>query len=154
MSFDFRIGGDAQQTYATSTAKNAAAEETEIQSTRLTMGKSADGDTVSISQAGQDKLAAMTSMESSSEATGESSESSNSIDDQIQKIQEQIEKVKEEIEKLQKDPEKNKDQIAAKQNELMQLQGQLVELQDQKSQASGTNASGGTRAEGMSNSLT
>lgn len=102
MSFDFRIGGDAQQTYATSTAKNAAAEETEIQSTRLTMGKSADGDTVSISQAGQDKLAAMTSMESSSEATGESSESSNSIDDQIQKIQEQIEKVKEEIEKLQK----------------------------------------------------
>lgn len=36
----------------------------------------------------------------------------------------------------------------------MQLQGQLVELQDQKSQASGTNASGGTRAEGMSNSLT
>ncbi len=77
------------------------------------MGKSADGDTVSISQAGQDKLAAMTSMKSSSEATEESSESSNSIDDQIQKVQEQIEKVKEEIEKLQKDPEKNKDQIAA-----------------------------------------
>ena len=154
MSFDFRIGGDAQQTYATSTAKNSAAEETEIQSTRLTMGKSADGDTVSISQAGQEKLAAMTSMKSGAEATEDSSESSNPIDDQIERVKEQIEKTKKELEKLQKDPEKNKDQIAAKQNELMQLQSQLSDLQDQKAKAEGTSSAGGTRANGMSNSLT
>ncbi|WP_320175909.1 hypothetical protein [Maridesulfovibrio sp.] len=154
MSFDFRIGGDAQQTYATSTARNSATEENEIQETRLTMGKSSGGDTVSISQAGQEKLAAMTSMKSASEATEESSDSSSSIDDQIERIKEQIEKIKKELERLQKDPEKNKDQIAAKQNELMQMQSQLAEMQDQKAKASGTNSSGGTRAEGMSNSLT
>ncbi|WP_421901602.1 hypothetical protein [Maridesulfovibrio sp.] len=154
MSFDFRIGGDTQQTYATSTAKNSAAEETEIQSTRLTMGKSADGDTVSISQAGQEKLAAMTSMKSGAEATEESSENTSSIEQQIEKVKEQIKKLKEEIEKLQKEPEKNKDQIAAKQNELMQYQAQLTELQDQQNKANGTSSGGGTRAEGMSNSLT
>ncbi|NDV23585.1 hypothetical protein [Desulfovibrio sp. JC022] len=150
MSFDFRVGGD-QQAYATSTVQTAAAEGVENKTTRLTMGKGEDGDTVSISQAGQDKLAAM---QSGASGTEKSSEETSSIDQQIEKLQEQIKKIKEEIEKLQKDPEKNKDQIAAKQNELMQYQGQLTELQTQKNKAEGASSGGGTRANGMGNSLT
>ncbi|NDV27381.1 hypothetical protein [Desulfovibrio sp. JC010] len=155
MSFDFRIGADAQQSYATSTAQTAAAEKTEITSTRLTMGNKDDGDTVTISQQGKELA---TSLKSGTGATDKSSEtdseSSSSIEQQIEKVKEQIEKIKEEIEKLQKDPEKNKDQIAAKQNELLQYQGQLTELQSQLNKANGTSGSGGTRAEGMKNSLT
>lgn len=149
MSFDLRVGTN-RQTYAASTAQASAAESAEHGTTKLTMGKSGGGDTVSISQQGKDKLAAM---QSGSESE-KSSENSSSIEQQIEKIQEQIKKLKEEIEKLQKEPEKNKDQIAAKQNQLMQYQGQLAELQNQQSKANGTSGAGGTRANGMSNSLT
>ncbi|WP_319779818.1 hypothetical protein [Maridesulfovibrio sp.] len=154
MSFNFRIGADAQQSYAVSTAQTNALQETENEKTRLTMGQDKTGDTISISQQGKDKLAAMQAGSQSSESTDSSSDPSSNIDQQIEKVKEQIEKVKEEIEELQKDPEKNKDQISAKQNELMQLQGQIVELQEQQNKASGTSSKGGTRAEGMGNSLT
>ncbi|GEM_PF-3711540 len=146
MSFDFRVGNN-QQAYAASTAQTSAAE---AKTTQLTMGKSDEGDTVSISQQGKDKLAAM---QSGSE-NEKSSENSYSIEQQIEKIQEKIKKLKEEIENLRKEPEKNKDQIAAKQNQLMQYQGQLVELQNQQNKANETSGAGGTRANGMSNSLT
>jgi len=150
MSFNFRVGAEAQP-YAAAPARNTAVEEPQNETTRLTIAKSGDGDTVSISEQGKEKLAAM---KSDSSETKKSSGTTDSIDEQIEKVKEQIEKIQKEIEELQKEPKKNKDQIAAKQNELMQYQGQLVELQDQKNKASGTSAKGGTRAEGMSNSLT
>lgn len=147
MGFDFRIGGD-QQAYAAPTTQTAAAEGVENETTRLTMGKSKDGDTVSISKQGKDKLAAMQA------GSEEDSEQTSSIDQQIEKIKEQIDKIKEEIAELQKNPEKNKDQIVSKQSQLMQYQGQLTELQNQKNKANGASAKGGTRAEGMGKSLT
>ncbi|WP_320007878.1 hypothetical protein [Maridesulfovibrio sp.] len=151
MSFNFRVGADAQQQYAAPAIRDAAVEEQEEKSTRLTMGKSGGGDTISISAQGKEKLAAMQSGASEGK---KDSEDTTSIEGQIEKIKEQIEKIKNEIEELQKDPEKNKEQISAKQNQLMQYQGQLVELQNQKNKASGTSSTGGTRAEGMANSLT
>lgn len=74
-------------------------------------------------------------------------------DPMVERIKERIEKLRKEIEELEQSnlPEKQKQQqIQAKQSEIAELQHQLEEIQSRAGMAKG----GGTRAEGMSNSLT
>lgn len=70
MSFNFRVGAEAQP-YAAAPARNTAVEEPQNETTRLTIAKSGDGDTVSISEQGKEKLAAMKSDSSETKKSSE-----------------------------------------------------------------------------------
>jgi len=114
-----------------------------------------EGDTVSISE--QARAMAQSSQSSSAVdvATGVTDEVAASTNNSS--VKEKIDKLEQEIQDLKNDTELPEDekqqQIMIKQQELMQLQQQ----QDQKSSSEildGLAGSGGTRAEGMSSSLT
>ncbi|GFK92402.1 hypothetical protein NNJEOMEG_00227 [Fundidesulfovibrio magnetotacticus] len=105
----------------------------------------AQGDTVSLSEAGKQEAAKLTTKAGKSDKT--------SVESQIESLKDQIEKLKEQMDKIKNGdlPEKQKQQqIMMLQNQMIQLNDQLAKLQQQ---ANG-GVTGGTSAQGFASSLT
>lgn len=117
--------------------------------------QSSDGDTVSISEEGKAKAAAMTASKlTDSEDTEESS--TESTLDALKKMIEQLKKEIEELEEKDIPEEQKEERLAALKNQLMQVQLEYAQALKEKSGSSGTTLlSGlGSSAEGFANSLT
>lgn len=113
------------------------------------------GDTVSISEEGKAKAAAMTASKLNNSEDTEKSSSESTLD----ALKKQIEQLKQKIEELEEKDipkEQKEERLAALKNQLMQVQLEYAQALKEKSGSSGTTLlSGlGSSAEGFANSLT
>ncbi|WP_051249746.1 hypothetical protein [Maridesulfovibrio zosterae] len=154
MNISFGIETNTEQAFKLAGNKNVENSVDENKTPSVT--SDIDGDTVEISAEAKEKLEQSKTQYKKQKAPDDvaGSGSGSNDDETIKTIQERIEKLQEEIKKLKENPETNKKMISAKENELVQLQGQLLQMIKENGDKSGSNVSGGTSAQGFTNSLT
>ena len=154
MNINFGIETNTEHAFKLAGNKNVENSVEESKKPSVTSDK--DGDTIVISAEAKEKLEESKNQYKAQKTPEEvaADGGASGEDETIKIIKEKIEKLQEEIKKLKENPEANKKLISAKENELVQLQGQLLQMIKKNGDKSGSSVSGGTPANGFSNSLT